>query len=270
MIDVDNLAELVPTDEDTYIKADGLQYCKRCHTARQSKIEIFGRVRIVPCLCRCMDEERKKEDEARARAKEIDRLRKMCYSDILLKSQTFEADDQPEAVQSKAARNYVENFQAMKEKGQGLLMYGNVGTGKTFLAACICNALVDKRVPCLMTTFTRLINTITGMWEGKQEYIDSLAGFDLVAIDDLGTERNTEFTNEYVFSIVDTLYRAKVPMVITSNLALGQMVNETDLRQKRVYDRIIERCTPIEFKGESRRITKARAEYKENKNILGI
>ena len=271
MLDLEKVASSVPTDDDTYIQpADGLLYCKHCHTPRQCKIDFLGQVKIVPCICRCMEEKRKNEAEAVKRRKEIDWLREEGFSDILQKNQTFEADDEKNPELSKAMRNYVSNFTELRTDGKGLLLYGPKGTGKTFFAACICNALIDKQRPCLMTQFSRLVNTISGMWEGKQDYIDSLARFDLVAIDDLGAERNTDFMNENVFTIVDTLYRARVPMIITSNLALSQMVDETDIKQARVYDRILERCLPIEFKGESRRLEKARQDYKQTRMILGL
>ena len=271
MMDLEKVASSVPTDDETYLQpADGLLYCKRCHTARQSRIEIFGQVKIVPCICRCMDEKRKQEASASARAKEVDRLRKMGFSDILLKNQTFEADDKKNPEISKAMSNYVSKFTEFRKDGKGLLFYGPTGRGKTFSAACICNALIDEQKPCLMTQFSRLVNTISGMWEGRQEYIDSLARFDLVAIDDLGVERNTSFMSEYVSTIIDTLYRAKVPMIITTNLGLSQMVEEKDIKLARVYNRILERCLPIEFNGEDRRLEKARADYKQTKMILGL
>lgn len=271
MIDLEKIASNVPTDDDTYInQSNGLLYCIHCHTARQCRIEVFDRVRVVPCVCRCMKEAEENKAKEAARLKEVDRLRKAGFTDILLKNQSFAADDKKNPELTKAMQNYVSNFTQLSKEGKGLLLYGPKGTGKTFFAACICNALIEEQKPCLMTQFSRLVNTISAKWEGKQEYIDSLTQFDLVAIDDLGAERNTDFMSENVFSIIDTLYRAKVPMIITSNLALAQMVEETDIKQARVYDRILERCLPVEFKGESRRLDKARQDYKQMKNILGL
>ena len=59
-------------------------------------------------------------------------------------------------------------------------------------------------------------------------------------------------------------------MIITTNLTMSELVKETDLSYKRVYDRIIERCYPIEVKGENRRIKKLINSNDEMKNILGI
>jgi DNA replication protein DnaC len=151
-----------------------------------------------------------------------------------------------------------------------LLLYGDVGTGKTFYAACIVNALIDKGYPCLMTNFSRLTNTIAGMWDGKQEYIDSLRMFSLVAIDDLGVERDTEYMNENVTTIIDSLYRAKVPMIITSNYTPKQLTEAGEIRKKRVYDRMLERCHPVKVNGESRRKTMGRNDFAEMNKMLGL
>ena len=60
---VSALSDRVPTDNDTHMGDDGLLYCNRCHTARQSRFELFGKVRTVNCLCQCMAEERDRQEE---------------------------------------------------------------------------------------------------------------------------------------------------------------------------------------------------------------
>ena len=47
------------------------------------------------------------------------------------------------------------------KNGSGLLIWGDVGTGKSFFAGCIANALLEKGVPVLMTNFSRILNTLT-------------------------------------------------------------------------------------------------------------
>ena len=88
----------------------------------------------------------------------------------------------------------------------GLLLWGPVGTGKSFIAGCIANALLDQGVPVMMTNFARLLNKLTDMCVGdRNAYIDSFNSFPLLIIDDLGVERNSEFAREQVFSVIDSL-----------------------------------------------------------------
>ena len=270
---LENIAKKVPTDDDVYIGEDGLEYCKKCNTARQCKVELFSEIKTMPCLCKCMSEAREKEDRERKRRERMEqakRYRSMGFADRDMQHHTFASDDNANSKIARAMRTYVERFKEFRKDGKGLLLYGPVGTGKSFYAACICNALIDKGYPCLLTNFSRLINTISAMWEGKQEYIDSLSKFALVAIDDLGVERDTEFMNESVTTIIDSLYRANVPMIITSNYTPRQLTDESDIRRRRVYDRLLERCVPIEVKGESRRKEKGRKDYKDMMKALGL
>lgn len=270
---IDILAARVPVDGDTYTGEDGLLYCSRCHTKRQRRDDVFQIGRVVPCVCKCMSEQMDREEEERRRQdkiREIKRFRNMGFPDREMQHFTFEADDGTRPELTKAMQAYVDNFQTLRKDGKGLLLYGNVGTGKTFLAACVVNALIDKGHPCLMTNFSRLTNEIAGLWEGKQEYIDGLGRFDLVAIDDLGVERDTEYMNENVTTIIDCLYRSKVPVIITSNYTPKQLTEDCEMRKKRVYDRLLERCHPIKVDGASRRKEMGRNDYNNMKELLGL
>lgn len=270
---INALAARVPRDANASKGADGLLHCLNCGGARECRIEILDRIRIVPCLCKCMAEEREKEEalqKQRELMAKIAAYRDIGFPDREMQSFTFENDDGAQPELTKAMRAYVEHFKEFRREGKGLYLYGPVGTGKTFHAASVVNALIDKGNPCLMTNLSRVTNKISGTWDGRQDYIDSLSRFFLVGIDDLGVERNTEYMNESVTTIIDSLYRAKVPMIITSNYTPAQLVDEADIRRKRVYDRLLERCHPIYVAGESRRKNKGRMDYKKTKDILGL
>lgn len=270
---IDRIAAATPTDNDTHLGDDGLLYCNRCHTARQSRFELFDRIRTVNCLCQCMAEERDRQERERKQQEYMTRAmsnRAVGFPDKELMNCTFEADDGSTPVITNAMKAYVDNFQEFRKNGKGLLLYGDVGTGKTFYAACIVNALIDRGFPCLMTNFPRLTNQIAGMWDGKQEYIDSLSMFSLIAIDDLGVERDTEYMNENVTTIIDSLYRAKVPMIITSNYTPKQLTESGEIRKRRVYDRMLERCHPVKVNGASRRKEMGRNDFMEMNKLLGI
>ncbi len=122
------------------------------------------------------------------------------------------------------AHEYVAHWEEMKAKSLGLLLWGDVGTGKSFFAGCIANALVDKGVPVLMTNFSRILNTLTGMYsDDRSQFIDSFNKYSLLIIDDLGIERSSEFALEQVFNVIDSRYRSKKPLIVTTNLTLDEL-----------------------------------------------
>lgn len=259
-------------DEKDYI-LDGLWYCHKCNTPKQCRVELFGRIRTPMCLCKCAVEKRNAEEEEykrRQRQQRIAELRKTGFPDSDMQGWTFAADDKENAKISKACLNYVEHFDEFREMGKGLLLYGKVGTGKTFYAACIANALIDRGFPCMVTNFARLVNTISGMFDGKQEYIDRLNKFDLLVIDDLATERDTEYMNEIVQNIIDSRYRAGLPTIITTNLTAEEMKNPKEIHKQRLFSRILEMCVPIAVEGGDRRRQKSKEDYSEFKNMLGL
>ena len=140
-----------------------------------------------------------------------------------------------------------------------------MGTGKSFFAGCIANALLDRDVPVLMTNFPTILNKLTGMFSAdKAELIASLGAYDLLILDDLGVERSTEYAMEQMFHVIDCRYRSRKPMIVTTNLKLDGIKNPPDLAHTRIYDRILERCAPILFAGKNFReeraaVTKATA-----------
>ena len=181
--------------------------------------------------------------------------------DILMEEETEREQE--------AARAYVENWKEAYKNNAGLLLFGDVGTGKSFFAGCIANALLDRDVPVLMTNFPTILNRLTGMFsEDRAAFIASLDEYDLLIIDDLGVERSTDYAMEQMFFVIDSRYRSRRPMIITTNLKLSELKNPSDLPHARIYDRILERCAPILFDGKNFREENAGAAKVAAKDLV--
>lgn len=167
------------------------------------------------------------------------------------------------------AEEYVANWQKMKKNHMGYLFWGPVGTGKSYLAACIANALLEQEATVKMTNFNTILNDLFAA-EDKTEYIRVLNGYELLIIDDLGVERSSEYALENIFSVIDWRCRLEKPLIITTNLPLVQLKQETKIEKKRIYDRILERCIPVKIDGVSRREAMANDNMQSMKNILKI
>ena len=170
----------------------------------------------------------------------------------MLRKHTFENDLGYNPKQMNMAKRFVENWDQFRKSSTGLLLWGNVGTGKSFIAGCIANALLDKGVPVMMTNFARLLNKLTDMYSGdRNTYINHFHSFPLLIIDDLGVERDSEFAREQVFNIIDSRYRSQLPLIVTTNLTVDELKNPTDLARARIYDRVLERCTAIKVNDQN-------------------
>lgn len=101
-------------------------------------------------------------------------------------------------------KRYVEQWKKVKAENLGLLLWGDVGTGKSFVAACIANALLEQGIPVLMTNFSKILNQMGAMYsEERYRYIASFSNYSLLILDDLGIERSTEYALEQVYAVID-------------------------------------------------------------------
>ena len=120
-----------------------------------------------------------------------------------------------------------------------------------------------------MTNFPTILNRLTGMFsEDRADFIASFDEYDLLIIDDLGVERSTEYAMEQMFFIIDSRYRSRRPMIITTNPKLAELKNPPDLAHARIYDRILERCAPLLFAGKNFREENAGATKQAAKDIV--
>lgn len=270
--EIENILQTPSLREDEFLNEQGLICCSKCHTPRQKRIQVGERTIEPRCMCVCQSEAYEKQEWERKHREFLDmveRNRSIGLPDPELRKHTFANDLGYNPSQMKKARNYVQHWEEFLKSATGLLLWGNVGTGKSFLAGCIANALLDKGVPVLMTNFARLLNKLTDFNSGdRNAYIDSFNRYPLLIIDDLGMERNSEFAREQVFSVIDSRYRSQLPLIVTTNLTLDEIRHPKDLGKARIYDRVLERCLPIRVNDQNIRELNKVANMDRAKQLL--
>lgn len=245
-------------NNDEYEK-DGIIFCKACDTAREAMVTnpFTGKLEKVRCICNCQKLERDAENE-RLRVMEnqrrAEKARRRCFGDMGYSDYTFTKDDGKDAQNSRRMRNYSEHFAEFYDKGQGLILFGGTGTGKSFHSACVANALMDRGYSVLMVSVPSLVSKIQRNAFGDYDPLAEAIKCDLLILDDLGAERGTEYAREQVYSVVDGRYSKNRPMIVSTNLTPQQMTTSDDITLQRIYSRIIERCFPLKYNGADRRL----------------
>lgn len=265
-----------PGDRETGdYEEDGLLMCGVCRTPKQKRLDLPNlgrRVVRVSCLCARQQEAEarrlRKQEEFRMEMERLERTDRI--SDLSYKDHLFELDDEIDDSSYVICRRYADNWEQMRKNNMGMLLYGTVGSGKTYRAGCIINNLYARQVTGTVTSFPRLLNLLQDCRD-RQGLLDSLNRYECLVIDDLGAERDSPYALEQVYNIIDSRGKSGKPLIVTTNLSLQELKNPENLAYARIYDRILALC-PITLKmtGGSRRQVQARKKRELAKTILGV
>ena len=277
MCDYDNaifrLATAQEAEPEDYTGEDGLLYCGSCRQPKEAYFAegktLFGRDRH-PKECDCQRkrwEMLEAADREQKHREEVERLKRIGFTDPAMKSWTF-GNDNGKCPQMEKARRYVEQWEQIKDGNHGMILWGEVGTGKSYFAGCIANALMEKEISVCMTNFALILNDLAASYKDRNEYISRLCSFPLLILDDFGVERGTEYGLEQVYNVIDSRYRSRKPLIVTTNLTLEELQNPEDTPHARIYDRLIEMCTPVRITGENFRKAAAREKMEQLKKLL--
>ncbi len=149
--------------------------------------------------------------------------------------------------------NFIESFD---EESRGLLFYGPVGTGKTFLTNCIAKELLDSGHSVVYFTAFQLFEHFS--LSQKQEEAETfgqrheaLLDSDLLILDDIGTEMANTFTVSKLFQVLNERALRRRSTIISTNLSPKDF---RDIYSERVFSRITSTCTLVKFTGSDIRI----------------
>lgn len=253
-------------DSADYIGENGLIYCGKCRTAKQIRLP-YPLEAVMPCMCKCMAAEYEAEKEAereQARQEIRDRRRYDAFHSTKYRDATFAADDGGSAQLMRVCKGYVKRFVERfhaREPMEWLLLYGDIGVGKSYAAAAVVNMLIDKGFSGRFTTLSEIERELWGA-EHKSRVYESLRLCDIMVLDDLGAERDTEYMQEIMYNVIDQRLRANKPMIVTTNLDQKAIMQPQDVNRKRIMSRLMEKSVPYLCKGTDRRMHAMRSNAK--------
>ena len=168
---------------------------------------------------------------------------------------TFENDRFPDSPQSVYCRKYADGFDVFLRENVGIVLHGPVGTGKTFLASCICNRVIEKGFSALFFNLGQVAQKSVSIKETEREAAkEAIMEPDLIVLDDLGVERRSEYMDEAIYTVVNTRYMANKPVIFTTNRRTSDFEDPKDERQKRIFSRIVGMCDFVPVEGKDMRI----------------
>ena len=259
-------------DPETEYMKDGHAYCKTCHERKDGEVKSLMDMKFIfKNNCKC-DRERLEKQKQREKEQEIERLKRSCFISMSQWAYTFDNYKGEKDKSYIIAKNYVKEYEQMKKENIGLLFCGTVGSGKTYLACCIANALIEEyMIRVKIRNFAQIINDLqkSGFDLDKNDYIEGLTNVSVLILDDLGIERDTSYAKEQVYNIVNSRYLKQKPTIFTTNLPYEKIQNSDDgVEYERIYSRIIEMCIPIKVMGEDFRKRLQKEKLKQNKERL--
>lgn len=193
--------------------------CPFCQNTGWLPAEVTEKGTVLPQQkCQCL------------RREEMEDLYRFAGLTGPLREQTFERFDL--SVYPPDDRRYMEHLQRFcKEFAAGvvrgsqeesLLLVGNVGLGKTYLASAVGNAVLETGKTVVYLTFGEFLDLIRlHKFDDQEAYmagIQRLYDADLIILDDLGAEKVTEFAAQELFSLINARMNRRRPMVVSSNL----------------------------------------------------
>lgn len=220
----------------------------------------IGRWALRPCSPECV---------AREEVREWERVRTQARGERLIRRselpsmygefgfETFDSSVSEAARDAlSACRSYAEEYRARAYRGEGLVIHGAVGTGKSHLAVSLMREIMKLHgTPALFVTVPSLLETERSSYD--QDSAPVVGGVvtaqaaDLLILDDLGAERMTEWAKEKMFVLINHRYAQGMPTVITTN----DGAYETKERiGERSFSRLAERCEWIPLEGEDYRM----------------
>ena len=212
--------------------------------------------------CNRIDEERKAAEKRRA--DEADRQRRIearlnrAGIPLRFRSKKFDRFMANEPGQQEAfyhAVAFANDFVARANEGATMVFAGKPGTGKSHLAIAICLQIMDVGCTAMYLNALDAVRMVRATWRRDSEItehsiMDTLAGVDLLVIDEVGAQYGTEGEQVILFDVINRRYQDQQPMILLTNQSKEKF---REFIGDRAYDRLREAGKWVAFDWDSHR-----------------
>ena len=154
-------------------------------------------------------------------------------------------------------RNFVNRIEKHVADGRGLWFEGDIGTGKTTLAMLVSKAALDAGFSVSIYSVPHLLARIRDTYDrdpGERSYLeffDQLVKVDLLHLEDLGSERRTDWVLEQLYSLINERYEEQRSILVTTNVKVENLEQQIG---QRTVSRMTQICgTPLLMHGPDQR-----------------
>ncbi len=264
--DIQKIGDISNNNADS--KIETCKYCGKPYKWHEHKIftgtDRERTMRMQVPTCNCIEENERRKKEATEAQYKKERLNKLFENSLItpyFQKKTFEnlkqkAKEYGNEAELKLLFEYSQKFKK-GQRSNGIYLLGKPGTGKTSMAAAVCNELLGRGFNCLFITFSALMEKFT-----KYSYDNNgdilpllmwLVKFDFIVLDDIGRENYTDRRKEIAYRIIDMILNYEVPAALTANPEMIKRLKGID-DWGAMLDRFKDICAmQIVFKGESLR-----------------
>ncbi len=220
---------------------DQLEVCDKCSGLKNCSQKIQGKIfeleydgfitmKIVPCKYTVEDTIKKTH------------LKNFVVNDLseYMRYVDFSIIDSDKE-NNKYLKSIGEVLDCLDDRTYGLFLYGNMGSGKTFIAACAANKLAKENMKVAFVNLPLFSQRIKGLIENSeyQTLVDQLVNVEFLVVDDIGAESVTSwFRDEILFTILNERMENKRWTWFTSNEDLNSLKHHFEINNKNVQEKI--------------------------------
>ena len=256
------------------VRGDDIQFpsgvCEFCQKKLEPMTSFQDFVFYQQCQCAEVVAVREREKQAEVNQHQI---REALRQQKLAQSIRAMFGEMPERFRDRTFQNYrklpensaayetARKYSAQFPQSTGLMFFGDVGTGKTHLAAAIAHEQISKGHSVLFGTVPSLLSRIRSTYndsdnETEREVMQVFYRCSLLILDDLGKEKVGDWVEERLYEIVNDRYNRNLPIIITTNVGLESVQKLYKKNGAAIVSRLFEMCKGISIKGADYRMKK--------------